>query len=129
MTVEPRRRVLVVDDALTIRSFLASTLSGAGFEVDAAMNGIEGLERAMMATPALVISDINMPRMDGFRMVRALRANPETQDVPVVMLSTECREGDRAEAWRAGANHFLIKPPRRDELIAVARLLTAGTGR
>ena len=117
-------RVLVVDDAVTVRAFSRSVLEADGFVVDEAVNGIEGLERAMAAPPDLVIVDVNMRKMDGYTMLRVLRRDPGLRDVPAIMISTESKASDREQALLAGANWYIVKPPRPEVLVEAARLLT-----
>jgi two-component system chemotaxis response regulator CheY len=118
------RRVLIVDDALTVRLYYRQILERAGFEVDEASNGLEGLERAAQALPDLLLVDINMPKMDGYTMLRAIRAAESTRAIPAVMISTEAEAHDAARAYEAGANVYVIKPVRPDSLIEFASLLT-----
>ncbi len=119
-----RRRVLVVDDAATVRAYSRKVLEADGFAVDEAVNGIDGLEHALANPPDLLIVDINMQKMDGYAMLRRLRQEPALRDVPAVMISTESKDSDRENALLAGANWYFIKPVRPDDLTAAARLLT-----
>jgi len=120
----PRKRILVVDDALTVRLYCRDTLEQAGFDVEEAGNGIEGLERALGGGFDLILADINMPWMDGYEMLRHLRNDPALHDVPVAAISSEAAEADRERAYRAGANVYLVKPVRAAQLAQTARLLT-----
>ena len=119
-----RKRILVVDDALTVRLFCRDTLERAGFEVEEAGNGIEGLERALGGGFDLLLVDINMPRMDGYEMVRHLREDPALHSVPVVAISTEASDADVVRAYRAGATVYMVKPVRAAQLARTAQLLT-----
>lgn len=123
-----RRRVLVVDDAATVRAYSRQVLEADGFAVDEAVNGIDGLEHALANPPDLLIVDINMQKMDGYAMLRRLRQEPVLRDVPAVMISTESKPSDREQALLAGANWYFVKPVRPDDLTAAARLLTGRTG-
>jgi two-component system chemotaxis response regulator CheY len=113
---------LVVDDATTVRMYHRGILEAAGFTVEEAMNGLEGLERALGSiTPIdLLLVDVNMPRMDGYAFVRAVRAEPSLADVPAIMISTEREAHDSDRAFQAGANLFLVKPVRPDTLTRFA---------
>jgi two-component system chemotaxis response regulator CheY len=115
--------ILVVDDALTVRMYHRQILESAGFRVDEAANGYEGLERALKVVYGLFLIDINMPKMDGYSLVRALRANEETRPTPIVMISTEAEAEDRDLAYVAGANVYLVKPVRPEDLILNVRML------
>jgi len=117
-------RVLVVDDAVTVRAYTRQVLTADGFVVEEAVNGIEGLERALAHPPDLLIVDINMVKMDGYTMLRVLRQEPGLRDVPAMMISTEAKDSDREQALLAGANWYFVKPVRPEALTAAARLLT-----
>ena len=116
---------LVVDDAITVRMFYRSILESAGFTVDEAMNGLEGLERALagVAAPDLLVVDVNMPRMDGYAFLRAIRADPALRDIPAVVTSSAREQQDEERAFAAGANLFLVKPVRQEALARFACLL------
>jgi two-component system chemotaxis response regulator CheY len=122
------RRVLVVDDGITMRLFYRSVLEADGFEVEEAINGVEGHEKALSKPFDLMIVDINMPKMDGYSMLRAIRGDAAVRDVPAVTISTESSDRDATRAYAAGANFYLVKPVAPDELTEVARLMT-GTAR
>jgi two-component system chemotaxis response regulator CheY len=118
-------RALVVDDATTVRMFHRSILEAAGFVVEEAINGIEGLERALAADvrPDLLLVDVNMARMDGYSFLRAVRAEPALRDIPAIMISTEREAPDTDRAFAAGANLYLVKPVKPDTLARFARVL------
>lgn len=117
------RRVLVVDDARTVRLYYRGILEGAGIAVTEAGNGLEGLEKAGEELPDLFVVDINMPKMDGYTMLRAVRADERSRAVPAIMISTEAEGRDEQRAYEAGANVYIVKPVRPDALLAVAQLL------
>lgn len=119
-----RPRVMVVDDAATVRMYHRDILERAGFEVDEAVDGVDALERCA-AEHALFIIDVNMPCMDGYTLVRSLRRGEATSGVPIIMISTEAGAEDRDLGLAAGANLYLVKPVRAEELALNARLLTA----
>jgi two-component system chemotaxis response regulator CheY len=116
--------VLIIDDSATTRMFYRATLESAGFEVDEAANGLEGLEKTMLAPYDLVIVDINMPKMDGLEFLAELRHREEVRDLPAIVISTQQREQDRARAHAAGANAYVVKPINPQALIAYGRLMT-----
>jgi two-component system chemotaxis response regulator CheY len=123
LPVEPPR-VLVVDDAGLVRMYYRGILEKAGFVVDEALNGIEGLERVLSTTYDLLVVDVNMPKMDGFSFLRALRSrDPAVRSIPALMTSTEAGDGDREAARAAGANFYLVKPLSEDVLISHSRAL------
>lgn len=119
------KRVLVVDDSATMRMFYRHILGEAGFEVHEAANGLEGLERALIGAFDLLIVDINMPKLDGYSMIRRAREEPPLQAVPVITVSSEAEEEDALKAYEAGANFYLTKPVAPEKLTKVAAMLTA----
>jgi two-component system, chemotaxis family, chemotaxis protein CheY len=120
-----RARILVVDDSSLVRLYYRSTLEKAGFEVEQAINGIEAMERALSQPFDLVIVDVNMPRMDGFSFLRALRRGAgEMAMLPALMISTEAETRDVAAARAAGANFYLVKPVAEAELVRHVCALT-----
>ena len=121
-----RARVLVVDDAATVRLYHNSLLSEAGFEVSEAANGLEAVEASLSTEFDLYVVDVNMPKMNGYACVEALRSDTVGTAAPVVMISTEDRPGDADRAYQAGANLYLVKPVTGDRLVRVATMLTAG---
>jgi len=116
-------RVLVVDDGITMRMFYRSVLEAAGFAVEEATNGVEGYERLLAQPFDLAIVDINMPKMDGYSLLRTIRNDPAVRMVPAVVISTEGGPKDVALAFEAGANFYLLKPVTPTELAEVARLI------
>ncbi|MBI5495632.1 MAG: PAS domain S-box protein [Deltaproteobacteria bacterium] len=116
----PGERVLVVDDNADLRGYLTALL-GPHYAVDTAVDGVEALEAARQHRPALVISDVMMPRMDDFQLLRALRADPVLGDTPAILLSARAGEGAAVEGLAAGADDYLIKPFAARELLARVR--------
>lgn len=118
------KRVLVVDDASLVRRFYREALEHAGFEVDEALNGVEALEKLLGDSFDLVIVDINMPQMDGFTFMKALRRQAAPlSSIPALIISTEAGAQDRAAARSAGANFYLVKPVRQDTLVEHVALM------
>ncbi|MEO7762230.1 MAG: response regulator [Casimicrobiaceae bacterium] len=125
MAERARKRILVVDDASLVRLFYRDALQGAGFEVEEAMNGIEALEKLLTIPIDMMIVDINMPQMDGFTFLRAVRSRElPLAATPALMTSTESAPHDFAAARAAGANFYLVKPVTRDELVSHAAMLS-----
>ncbi len=122
--------ILIVEDIPNILEFLAVTLRFKGYPVVTACNGKQALEKIESERPALVITDILMPIMDGFALAQKLRSNPETCHVPLIFLSaTYVTPEDRAFALSLGAKRFIEKPVDTEELLlSVAEILTAGPG-
>jgi len=120
------KRVLIVDDATTVRLYHRQILEQAGFAVEEAINGLEALEKAVADHYDLYLVDVNMPRMDGYTFLRQLRARDDVYQAPAVMISTESQEKDRKAAYAAGANYYMVKPVKPDLLARLAGLLTGG---
>jgi two-component system chemotaxis response regulator CheY len=116
------KRILIVDDAATVRMYHRAILEAAGYTVDEAVNGIEALEKALTSSYDLFLVDVNMPKMDGYAFLRELRGDGALQ-APAVMISTEAELVDRTRAYEAGANFYMIKPTRPDSLTAHVRVL------
>jgi two-component system chemotaxis response regulator CheY len=121
------RRILVVDDAATVRMYHRNILEAAGYEVFEAVNGIEAPERTLEEPFSLYVVDVNMPKLDGYGFLRELRAQQLPQG-PAIMISTEAADGDRQRAYAAGANIYLVKPVKPEELRTYVKLLIGGTG-
>ena len=113
-------RILNVDDSATIRMTLRRLFARFVCEWREAANGEEGLAAALQETPDLVLTDWNMPVMDGITMVRRMRENPTLKRTPVIMLTTESGPQQIATAARLGVRDYLIKPFREEELLAKA---------
>jgi len=118
------RRVLVVDDSEVTRAILARTLRGAGFEVLEARDGAEGAMTALRERPAVVVTDLEMPTMDGFPLLRLLKADPASAHMPVLILTSHGEAASRYWGLRTGADAYLTKDHRPGELVeTVARLV------
>ena len=116
-------RILAVDDSRTMRAMLSAALTGAGFEVDLAEDGIDGLDRIRAQRPDLVITDINMPRLDGFGFIEGVRQQTEFLSVPILVLTTENGAALKARARDTGATGWIVKPFDEDKLINVIQRL------
>lgn len=114
-------RVLTVDDSRTMLDMLRAALVARGFTVVQAENGRQGLEKLAAEPVDVVISDVNMPIMDGFTFVRSLRADPRHAGLPVLMLTTEASREKRDEGRAAGATGWIVKPFDPDKLVATIR--------
>ncbi|MEO0516650.1 MAG: response regulator [Cyanobacteria bacterium P01_A01_bin.116] len=104
-----KKRVLVVEDSMTVRALEKKLLSNQGYDVDIAVDGAEGWNAVRMATYDLVITDVDMPRMSGIELIDRLRAYGPTKAVPVIIVSYKDREEDRLAGLNAGANYYLMK--------------------
>ncbi len=108
--------ILIVDDATVVRLYYRQILEAAGYQVQEAINGVEGLEKAAQHPFDLCIVDVNMPVMDGYAFLRALRREPALRAIPALMTSTESAAEDLHAARLAGANFYLTKPVSKSQL-------------
>jgi two-component system chemotaxis response regulator CheY len=115
------KRVLAVDDSKTMRDMVSFTLKREGFEVVEADDGVSGIEASADGEFDLVISDINMPRMDGITMIGKLREVPKFRSTPMLILTTESDQTKKAAGKAAGATGWIVKPFDPDQLIDVVR--------
>jgi two-component system chemotaxis response regulator CheY len=115
------KRILTIDDSKTIRDMLRMTLVSAGFEVIQAVDGQDGVEVMDREKVDLVITDINMPRMNGYEVVRHLRGNPSHKSLPILVLTTESDSDKKNLAREAGATGWMVKPFDPDRLLETVR--------
>ena len=122
-TAPPRRPaaplVLVVDDSLTVRRVTQRLLVREGYRVTLAKDGLDALERLAEELPQVVLSDIEMPRMDGFDLVRNIRADARWRDLPVIMITSRIAQKHRDHATELGVDHYLGKPYSEEDLLAL----------
>jgi len=111
--------VLVVDDSLTVRRVTQRLLVREGYRVSLAKDGLEGLEKLAEERPAVLLSDIEMPRMDGFDLVRTLRGDSRLADLPVIMITSRIAQKHRDYAAELGVDHYLGKPYSEEDLLAL----------
>ncbi len=117
------KKILVVDDSPTVRQQVGLALAQAGFQVVEAVDGLDGLSKIPGA--AMVICDVNMPRMNGLEMLEKLATDPVSSKIPVLMLTTEGQPALIERAKRAGAKGWVIKPFKADLLVAAVKKITA----
>ena len=121
--------VLVVDDSLTVRRITQRLLEREGYRVQVAKDGLDGLEKLAAELPVILLTDIEMPRMDGFDLVRNMRADSRLADLPVVMITSRIAQKHRDYAAELGVDHYLGKPYVEDELLSlVARYARHAVG-
>ncbi|MGC3961409.1 MAG: response regulator [Verrucomicrobiota bacterium] len=113
------KTILTVDDAATMRRMVSFTLKAAGHEVLEAQDGAAALNLLKSRSVDLVITDINMPTMTGIELTRQLRAQPNFQKTPIILLTTESDPGKKAEGRAAGATGWIVKPFNSDQLLAI----------
>ncbi len=115
------KTILAVDDSSSLRQMVAFSLKAAGYQVVEAVDGQDGLDKARNQVVDLVLTDQNMPRMDGLSLIKQLRGLPEYQKVPILMLTTESSDDMKAKGRAAGANGWLVKPFDPQRLIEVVK--------
>jgi chemosensory pili system protein ChpA (sensor histidine kinase/response regulator) len=113
--------VLVVDDSVTVRRVSQRLLLREGYRVTLASDGLQAIEKLAEERPALVLSDIEMPRMDGFDLVRNIRQDASLAGMPVIMITSRIAEKHREHARELGVNHYLGKPFVEDDLMRLVR--------
>lgn len=120
----PLQTILAVDDSASMRQMVRYTLEGAGYKVVQAADGVEALEFARSDTVDLVLTDVNMPRMDGIELVRELRALDSYKFVPMLVLTTESGQETKLRGKQAGATGWIVKPFNPEQLLAtIGRVL------
>ncbi|HTM22642.1 MAG TPA: response regulator [Kofleriaceae bacterium] len=119
------KTILTVDDSRTIRDMLMSTLAAAGYEVVQAEDGVEALERLRETRPAAILTDINMPRMDGFELIAEVRRDSANRSIPILVLTTESEPDRKERAKAAGATGWIVKPFNPEKLLDALRRVGA----
>lgn len=115
------KKILAVDDSATIRQMVSFTLRGAGYDVVMAEDGVDGLDKAKAQQMDLILTDQNMPRMDGLTLVRSLRAIPVYKTAPILVLTTESSDEMKAQGKAAGATGWMVKPFDPEKLINIVK--------
>jgi chemosensory pili system protein ChpA (sensor histidine kinase/response regulator) len=113
--------VLVVDDSITVRRVTQRLLQREGYRVALAADGLQALERLAEEKPTVVLSDIEMPRMDGFDLARNIRADDKLKQLPIIMITSRIAEKHREHAKELGVDHYLGKPYSEEELLSLVR--------
>jgi chemosensory pili system protein ChpA (sensor histidine kinase/response regulator) len=108
---------MVVDDSVTMRKVTGRVLERHNFEVGTAKDGLDALERMAERVPDLMLLDIEMPRMDGYELATAMKAEPRLRDVPIIMITSRTGEKHRQRAMEIGVNRYLGKPYQEHELL------------
>src|SRR5512145_1480608 len=115
------KTILTVDDSASMRQMVRLALSGAGYDVIEACDGRDGLAKAKGGGINMVLTDLNMPNMDGLGLIRELRALPAFKGVPIIFLTTESDEAKKTEAKAAGATAWIVKPFQESQLLGVVK--------
>ena len=117
------KTILTADDSASMREMVNFTLRNAGYDVVEAVDGRDALAKIACNTPQMLITDLNMPNMEGIELIRQVRALPQCKYIPIVMLTTESQDARKQEGRAAGASGWIIKPFRSEQLILVAKKL------
>ena len=121
------KKILAVDDSGSLRQMLSFTLRSGGYQVVDAIDGVDGLKKAQASPFDLVLTDQNMPNMDGLTLIKRLRAEPAYRSVPILMLTTESSAEMKAKGREAGANGWMVKPFDPNKLLeVVAKVIGPG---
>jgi two-component system chemotaxis response regulator CheY len=115
------KSILAIDDSASIRQMVGFTLKSSGYEVVEAVDGMDGLDKAKGKTFNLILTDQNMPRMDGLTLIKTLRALPQYKTVPILMLTTESSDAMKQQGRAAGATGWLVKPFDPQKLVEVVK--------
>ncbi len=118
------KTILTIDDSASIRQMVAITLSAAGMDVIEAVNGEDGYTKAIGQTVHAVITDLNMPVLNGIEFIRKYRQHPSSKGVPIILLTTESDDELKRQAKEAGATGWIVKPFKQDQLLAIVKKVT-----
>ncbi len=119
-SITQRRKILVVDDSITVREMERKLLENRGYQVDTAVNGVEGWNAVRTNEYDLVISDIDMPRMNGIELVKQIKNSPRLNSLPIIIISYRDREEDKIQGLEAGADYYLTKSSFHDDSLVNA---------
>ena len=115
------KTILTVDDSSTVRLVLSATLKEAGYKVIEAKDGQDAIEKLEKGKVNMLITDLNMPKVDGIDLIRHVRRNPACRFMPIIMLTTEADDTKRQEGKAAGASGWIVKPFKPEQLIGVVK--------
>ena len=115
------KTILTADDSASMRQMVTFTLKGAGYEVVEAVDGKDGLSMISKSKVDMIITDLNMPNMDGIEMIRNVRTMAQYKFIPIILLTTESQDGKKKEGKAAGATGWITKPFKPEQLLAVIK--------
>lgn len=115
------KTIMTADDSASIRQMVSFTLKDAGYNVVEASDGRDAIDKLNGTTINMLISDVNMPNMDGIELVRQVRTNPAYKFIPIIMLTTESQDSKKQEGKQAGATGWIVKPFKPEQLLAVVK--------
>jgi two-component system chemotaxis response regulator CheY len=117
------KTILTADDSASMREVVCLTLRNAGYAVIEAVDGRDALTKIIASAPHMLITDLNMPNMDGIELIRQVRALPSCKYMPIIMLTTESQDAKKQAGRAAGASGWIVKPFRSEQLVLVAKKL------
>lgn len=117
------KRVMTVDDSATVRQVLHMTLEGAGYDVVEACDGAEALEKLSAESVDMLVTDLNMPKLDGINLIQQIRQKPGNRFMPIIMLTSESQPEKKTAGKAAGASGWITKPFKPEQLLAVVRMV------
>jgi len=117
------KKILMVDDSASVRQMMSFTLQNAGYEVIEARDGKEALDMYPDSGANMLITDLNMPKMDGYGLIEEVRRRPGSRFLPIIMLTTESEQGKKDQAKALGASGWITKPFRPDQLLKVVGMV------
>ncbi len=115
------KTILAVDDSASVRQMVNFTLKGAGYNVLEGVDGEDGLAKMNGAEVNMIITDLNMPKLDGIGFIKKVRADPKTKFIPIIMLTTESQAEKKQEGKSAGATGWIVKPFKPEQLLDVVK--------
>ena len=119
-----RKRILIVDDSELVRTMLSETLNEAGYDVVEAINGKDALDKISDKPADMIISDLNMPEMNGVELIRKIRSRKENRFIPIIMLTVEDAIKIREEGKAAGVSGWLVKPFKPESVLSIVKLIS-----
>ena len=118
------KTILTIDDSASVRQMVSMTLTAAGHSIIEAADGAEGYTKAIAQPVHAVLTDLNMPVMNGIEFIRKYRQHPSSKGVPIILLTTESDEELKRQAKEAGATGWIVKPFKQEQLVAVIKKVT-----
>ncbi len=115
------KTIMVVDDSTNVRQMVAFTIKNCGYEVIEAKDGQDALTKINGKTIDMIVTDLNMPNLDGIGLIKGVRAEPSHRFIPIIMLTTESQESKKVEGKQAGATGWIVKPFKPEQLVGVIR--------
>lgn len=115
------KTILTVDDSASVRQMVSLTLKGAGYKVVEAVDGADGVAKTKSTPVDMIITDLNMPKLDGIGFIKKVRTDPKLKFIPIIMLTTESQAGKKQEGKAAGATGWIVKPFNPEQLLGVVK--------